>query len=104
MKKDNLLIGMLIEETTTYTFVEVCHRYNIPEALLNEMIEYGLFPNQPTDPQKIAIDQKALRRIESAFRIHHDLGINLPGVALALELMDKMEKMQSELEILRKHF
>lgn len=103
MSKDNLLIGMLIEETTTYTFIEVCHRYNIPEALLNEMIEYGLFPNQPTDPQKIALDQKSLRRIESAFRIHQDLGINLPGVALALELLEKIDKMQNELEILRKH-
>ncbi len=104
MSKDNILIGMLIEETTTYTFVEVCHKYNIPEALLNEMIEYGLFPDQPTDSQKIAIDQKALRRIESAFRIHHDLGINLPGVALALELLEKIEVMESELDILRKHF
>ncbi|KTD42494.1 chaperone modulator CbpM [Legionella quateirensis] len=104
MSKNNLLTGMLIEETTTYTFVEVCHRYHIPEDLLIEMIEYGLFPNQPTDPKNIMMDQKALRRIESAFRLHRDLEINLPGVALALELLEKIEKMQNELDILRKHF
>lgn len=104
MSKDKFFIGMLIDETTTYSFVEVCHRYSIPEKLLMEMVEQGLFPNQPTDPKKIEIDQKALRRIESAFRLHRDLGINLPGVALALELLEKIEKMQSELDILRKHF
>ncbi|CAM2759154.1 chaperone modulator CbpM [Legionella worsleiensis] len=104
MSEQNFLSGMLIEETTTYTFIEVCHRYHIPEELLIEMIEHGLFPNQPTDPQKITMDQKELRRIESAFRLHRDLEINLPGVALALELLEKIEHMERELDILRKHF
>lgn len=104
MNKNTLLIGVLIEETTTISFTEVCHKYNIPKELLSDMIEQGLFPNQPTDPEHIALSQKELRRIESAFRLHRDLGINLPGVALALELLEEMEKMHKELDILRKHF
>jgi chaperone modulatory protein CbpM len=104
MNKDSLLIGVLIEETTTISFVEVCRKYNIPKELLSEMVEQGLFPNQPNEPEKITLSQKELRRIESAFRLHRDLGINLPGVALALELLEEMEKMHQELDILRKHF
>ncbi|HAZ7572691.1 chaperone modulator CbpM [Legionella sp. PATHC032] len=104
MSKDNLLIGMLIEETTTISFIEVCQKYHIPEELFIEMIEQGLFPDQPSDPQKIALGQKELRRLESAFRLHRDLGINLPGVALALDLLEKIDHMHHELEILRKHF
>ena len=104
MNKDKMLIGVLIEETTTISFVEVCQRYNIPEELLLEMLEQGLFPNQPTEPQQVALDQKALRRLESAFRLHRDLGVNLPGVALALDLLDEIAQMRKELEILHKHF
>lgn len=104
MNKDNLLIGVLIEETTSISFIEVCHKYNIPQELLVEMVEHGLFPDQPTDIKKIALDQKALRRIESAFRLHRDLEINLPGVALALDLLEEIEAMRQELEILHKHF
>jgi chaperone modulatory protein CbpM len=104
MSKDNILIGLLIEETTTVSFTEVCHKYNIPKELLIEMIEQGLFPNQPTQIEQIALDQKALRRIEAAFRLHRDLGINLSGVALAIELLEEIEKMRAELNILRKHF
>jgi chaperone modulatory protein CbpM len=104
MSKKNLMIGVLIEETTTVSFSEVCHRYNIPNELLSEMVEQGIFPNQPNDPEQIALDQKALRHIESAFRLHRDLGINLPGVALALELLEQIEKLDNELAILRKHF
>ncbi len=104
MSKDTFLVGVLIEETTTISFNEVCRKYNIPKELLIDMIEQGLFPTQTTQVEQVALDQKALRRLESAFRLHRDLGINLPGVALALELLEEMEKMRSELDILRKHF
>lgn len=49
---------MLIEETTTISFIEVCQKYHIPEELFIEMIEQGLFPDQPSDPEKIALGQK----------------------------------------------
>lgn len=104
MSKEHFLTGVLIEETTTFSFIEVCHHYHIPKELLVEMIEQGFFPDQPTELEKIALDQKALRRMESAFRLHKDLGINLPGVALALDLLEEIEKMRKELDILRKHF
>ncbi|MDI1352529.1 MAG: chaperone modulator CbpM [bacterium] len=103
MNKDSLLIGVLIEETTTVSFIEVCQQYNIPESLLTEMIEHGLFSLPSTNTTHIALDQKALRRIESAIRLHRDLDVNLPGVALALDLLDEMEQMRHELNILRKH-
>lgn len=104
MNKDNLLIGVLIEETTTISFSEVCEKYHIPEELLMEMLEQGLFPSQSAEKEQLFLDQKALRRMESAFRLHRDLGINLPGVTLALELLEELEKMHNELDILRKHF
>jgi chaperone modulatory protein CbpM len=104
MSKDNFFIGLLIEETTTISFHEVCQKYSIPEELLSEMIEQGLFADQCADKEQIALDQKALRRLEAAFRLHKDLGINLPGVALALDLLEEIEKMRQELEILHKHF
>lgn len=104
MNKDKILTGVLIEETTTYSFIEVCQKYQIPKELLIEMIEQGLFSNKTTQLEQIALDQKELLRIESAFRLHQDLGINLPGVALALDLLEEIEKMRHELDILRKHF
>jgi len=104
MGRDNILIGVLIEETTTYTVKQVCNKYNIPKELLIEMMEQGLFSNKTTRIDKLELNEKELRRIESAFRLHRDLGINLPGVALALDLLDQIEQMHHELDIFRKHF
>ena len=72
--------------------------------LLIEIIEEGLFASQAADEEQMTLDQKSLQRLETAFRLHRDLNINLPGVALALDLLEEMEQMKEELEILRKHF
>lgn len=104
MSQNNLVIGVLIEESETITYTEVCQKYNIPEKLLVEMMEQGLFSNQSTRLNELQLNQKELHKIESAFRLHRDLGINLPGVVLAIELLERIEQMDDELNILRKHF
>lgn len=104
MKQSNILIGVLIEDSETISYTEVCHKYNIPKELLTEMMEYGLFSNQSAQIEQLKLNPKELKRIESAFRLHRDLGINLPGVVLAIELLEKIEHLDDELTILHRHF
>jgi chaperone modulatory protein CbpM len=40
-----------------------------------------------------------LRRARTALRLQRDLEINLPGVALALELMEELERLRRELRM-----
>lgn len=103
MEKNHTIIGIYLEETPTFTFNEVCQKYHIPDSLLLEMVEYGLFSNLTTQREELKLTPKDLTKIESAFRLHKDLGINLSGVALALELLDQIEQLNNELNILRKH-
>ncbi len=37
-----------------------------------------------------------------AARLHHDLEINPPGIALALELIDRIDRLERELELLQR--
>ncbi len=101
MNKEQIVVGVLIEETIS--FKEVCHKYNIPKELLIEMLEYGIF-SSTTDLEHVHLNSSDLRRMESAFRLHRDLQINLPGVALALDLLDEIADLRKELEIVHKHF
>lgn len=104
MKEEGIIVGILIEESAAVSFKEICHKYNIPKELLTEMIEYGLFPHQSLAAEHTQLNTKELRRMESAFRLHRDLGVNLPGVALALDLLDELLELRQELDILHKHF
>ena len=104
MNQDNMLIGVVVEESETISYIEICQKYNISKELLIEMMEHGLFTNHSMRLEELALHPQELRRIESAFRLHQDLGINLEGVVLAIELLEKIDKMEHELLILRKHF
>lgn len=92
---------VVIEEPESYTLVEISEQLNISQKLLTEMQEYGLFEVVQKQQQEL-IDQFALRKIEAACRLHHDLGINLPGVVLALELLDKIEMLHQQIAILER--
>lgn len=104
MKEEHIVLGVLVEERSSITFKEVCHQYNIPKELLIEMIEHGLFSSQAAHIEQTQLTLKDLHRMESAFRLHKDLGINLPGVALALDLLEEIEDIRKELDILQRHF
>jgi chaperone modulatory protein CbpM len=41
----------------------------------------------------------ALRRARTALRLQRDLEINLPGVALALELLEEIDKLRRTLKV-----
>lgn len=100
MADQTIIAGILMDENTTISFVEVCRRCNISEEVLTDMIEHGLV----NLPQKnMDIDQHAFYRIQSACRLLQDLGINSSGVVLIMELLDELEKARAELNILQHH-
>ena len=103
MDDQTIITGVLIDEESTISFIEVCQKYNIEEELLKEMIEHGLVKPHAENVQRLSFDYKTIRRIQSARRLQEDLAINLPGVVLALELLDELEQIRTELSILQHH-
>ncbi len=99
MTQMTLINATLIEETTLLTRVEVSEKLRIPEQLLEEMQAEGLF----TSTQDGILPQDFIK-IAKACRLHQDLGVNLAGAALALELLEQIEQLEQELGILRRHF
>jgi len=102
MTKDTIFTGLVVEESTTYTLIEVCSHYHIPQELLLEMVEYGIFQAKTTKQESLTFSAAELRKIEKGFRLHRDLDVNLAGVALALELLEQIDNLHHELNVLRK--
>ena len=103
MDDKTIVTGVLLDENTTISIVEVCRSCRISEDELLEMIEHGLFELKIGHPKDMGVDHNVFRRIQSARRMQHDLGINLPGVVLVLELLDELERVHNELNILQHH-
>ena len=97
------VVGVIVDETTTFSIREVCAKCNISQGLLVQMVEHGLFEFNSLPKDDEQIDLKTLKRIESAFHLYHDLEINMPGISLILELKDELEQLRKQLSLLSKH-
>ncbi len=103
MAAQTIIAGILMDENTAISFVEVCQRCNISEDVLIDLMEQGIV-NSPNHPLKNShVDQATFKRIQSACRLLQDLGINSSGVVLILELLDELEQAHAELSILQRH-
>ena len=103
MDKHTIITGELIDDNATISLAQVCHLYHIPEELLIELLEHGLFHDITPPVERVTFNAFMLSRVQSARRLQEDLGVNLEGVILALELRDELENIRNELSILRRH-
>lgn len=102
MKRDNMITTVLIEAHETFTFTEVCSQCELSEHDLLDWMEQGLLGDFPIAYRSVQFNPIMIARLHSAKRLQHDLDINLSGVVLALELLDKISRLQDELTILRR--
>ncbi len=101
---NKLIAGEIIDEKITFTISQICQQCDIPKELLLQMMEHGLFEFYQQDQDEYRIDINGLKQIEIAFHLHKDLEINIPGIAVIIELRDELEQLRTELNFLHKHF
>jgi chaperone modulatory protein CbpM len=104
--KKIIFSDVIVGEKMTLTLTEFEERYHVDETFFNEMLEHGLIdptPEAKIDPERIVLDSLALHRIESALRLRRDLEVNMPGIALVLDLLEELRHARGELQILRRH-
>jgi DNA-binding transcriptional MerR regulator len=67
-------------------------------ALLEYFVEYGLLePSARTDTQ-LFFDPTCIARLRMIERLRRDLGVNLAGIAVILDLVDRLTSLQREVE------
>jgi DNA-binding transcriptional MerR regulator len=67
-------------------------------TLITYFVEYGLLePSTRTGPQWL-FDTACIARLRMIERLRRDLGANLPGIAVILDLLDRLTALQREVE------
>ena len=76
---------------------EVCARLGIGDDMLEVCLQWAIIQPPEPDPQGIILfPEDALDRLGRGIRLHRDLGINWPGVSVALELLDRIEELEQQ--------
>lgn len=93
----NALSGHIFDETTEITIVELCEVCSIEINLIDELIDEGILEPTGGIREKRRFPYSSVRRTRTVVHLRRDLGLNLAGAALALDLLDRIESLRSQL-------
>jgi chaperone modulatory protein CbpM len=93
-----ILSGTLLDEQTVLSLDELCHACSSSTEWVIELVEEGALQPVGHDPSQWQFTGTSLLRAHTAMRLQRDLGLNLAGIALALDLLDEMETMRARLQ------
>ena len=94
------LSGIILEELTELTLVDLSHACAVQVGQIVELVEEGLIVPVGREPHRWRFSGIHMRRATVALRLQRDLGLNLAGAALALQLLDEVETLRARLRAL----
>jgi len=99
MTKDleTLLTGDVLGEDVELTLVELCRTCQLPAERVYELVEEGIIEPLGREPAVWRFRWTSVRRVRCALRLEHDLGVNLAGAALALDLLEELNRLRGRL-------
>lgn len=92
------LVGTILEEEVVLTLGELCRASRLSAERVIELADEGIIEPIGRSPQNWRFRGASLRRIRCAQRLEADLGVNAAGVALALDLLDELDRLRMRLE------
>lgn len=104
-KAINILSGAIVEDESSITLDTLCNCCSVSAEQIISMIEHGII--EPVEPRVTTsywqFSGNCIIRIKTAIRLQHDLGVNLEGTALALELLDEIKTLRQHVRSLQRN-
>jgi len=94
-RNETTLTGVVLDETTEITVTELCEVCAVERTLITELIEEGILDPVGGDDEP-RFHFTSVRRTRTVMRLRRDLGVNLAGAALALDLLDRIEALRRQ--------
>ncbi len=89
------LRGSVVEEEVVLTTVELCRAVRTSEHQIEIWVHEGVLQPSGRSREEWRFGGESLARMRIATRLMQDLEINAAGVALALELLDRIAELES---------
>jgi chaperone modulatory protein CbpM len=102
MSNQTILTGIIVEDTTEFTLGELSRACGKPAEWILALVEEGVIEPVGTDQTRWHFAGYCLRRVRIVQRLQTDLGLNLAGAALALELLEEVEALRSRIAVLER--
>ena len=93
----DILSGYIVEDETRLTLRQLCETCAVRAEYVIELVDEGFIEPSGVERSHWCFNGVTIKRVQQAKRLQHDLGVNLAGVALAIELIDEIELLRARL-------
>ena len=93
--------GNLVSNVPNLRLEDVCETCGLSEVTVRAYVEEGVVDVQRDDTGKWRVSEVSVVRLQKAYRLQRDLGLNPAGAALALDLLGQIETLKSQLRLLQ---
>ena len=83
-----------LDESVELSLAELCSVCSVEEALVVEIVAEGIVEPIGGTRAQWRFSGVALTRVRRVIRLQHDFGVNLAGAALALELLEELQRLR----------
>jgi len=84
----------VFDEDKDYSLRELCCMCRVHAQFIQELIDEGILSPFGASPREWRFAAIEIKRVQISIRLQDDLRINLPGTALALELLEKIDELR----------
>lgn len=86
------------DDSGTYNLDELCEVCKVKDELVYDMINEGILTPTGQSPKTWIFTGSSIKKVQVTVRLQEDLRVNLPGAALALELLEQIEDLRSKVD------
>jgi chaperone modulatory protein CbpM len=94
MTSNKILSGQVLGDYDMVTIGDLCRSCTVEIETVTLLVEEGILEPVGSDVEHWQFTVASLRRVKTAIHLQRDLGVNLAGAALALELLDRIAELE----------
>jgi chaperone modulatory protein CbpM len=94
MTDEVTLTAQLLEDYHLISIDDLCRSCMVEVKTVALLVEEGILDPVGPDVGHWQFSVSSLRRVKTAIHLQRDLGVNLAGAALALELLDRIAELE----------
>lgn len=88
------LVGEVLGEGDLVSLADLCRSCTVETQTVTLLVAEGILDPLGSDVEHWQFSVGSLRRVKTVIHLQRDLGVNLAGAALALDLMDRLAELE----------
>ena len=96
-QKIKAIRGTIVEADTALSLGELCRACAVSAEDVIRLVEEGVIEPAGREPGRWRFEAVCVSRVGRAQRLRRDLGVNLAGAALAVDLLEELDRLRTRL-------